>query len=295
MNGRCGSGRDFDRRLGVDCLPIHGDSFRQAASRLVRAATPQEARLLDRAEHVLVRRCMARHDFKVWIAGKPWPRAPEFPYVVDDVGWASRHGYGSDIERRLEELKKADPNQRYVVRLSPQRQKAYSRALHGEHPGSPANMTATVPTGGVVGASNRGCIAEAQREVYGDLAGWFRANTVTNNLAGTRAGLVTQDPQFLGTLRRWSRCMHAGGYPYANPGEARAAVPTVKRRRTPKARDPRSGCRGDVRGAHRPGGHGQKIGPPLRSRSTQTVPTGRCNQASHGTRGAASRPCSHRV
>jgi hypothetical protein len=177
---------------------------------------------------------MGRHDFKVWIAGKPWPRAPEFPYVVDDVAWASRHGYGSDIERRLEELKKADPNQRYVVRLSPQRQKAYSQALHGEHPGSPGNMTATVPTGGVVGASSRGCIAEAQREVYGDLAGWFQASTVTNNLAGTRAGLVTQDPQFLGALRRWSRCMHAGGYPYANPGEARAAVPTVKRRRTRK-------------------------------------------------------------
>lgn len=142
-----------------------------------------------------------------------------FPYVVDDAAWPRRHGYGSDIERRLEELKKAHPNQRYVVSLSPQRQKTYRRALYGEDPASPGNMTVTVPTGGVVGASSVGCIAEAQREVHGDLAGWFRASTVTNNLAGTRAGLVTADPQFAPSS--------AAGADACTPADTRSSVSFV--------------------------------------------------------------------
>jgi hypothetical protein len=100
-----------------------------------RAVTAQETKLLDRARQILVRRCMSRHGFKVWITSRTvLPHARRFLYVVDDVAWARKHGFGADIERRAAKRGRSDPNMRYFSSLSPSRRKAALRALNGARP-----------------------------------------------------------------------------------------------------------------------------------------------------------------
>lgn len=93
-----------------------------ATPALPRPVTAQEAKLLDRAQQILVRRCMSRHGFKVWITSRTvLPHARRFMYVVDDVAWAQKHGFGVDIERRVAKRRRSDPNRRYFSSLSPSR------------------------------------------------------------------------------------------------------------------------------------------------------------------------------
>ena len=51
----------------------------------------------------------------------PLPDDQQFPYVLTDIGWAARHGYGSDLERQAERLRQGDPNTVYLLSLTPQR------------------------------------------------------------------------------------------------------------------------------------------------------------------------------
>jgi len=189
---------------------------------LPRAPSAGETRLLDRAEQTLLGDCMQRHGFRFWVVARPAPPATaRFPYVVDDTPWARAHGYGSDIERRGARAGRADPNRRYFHGLTPARQRAAVRALNGVRP---EGLTARLPSGIVARRSDRSCMSQAQRALYGDLQAWFAASTVTDNLFGARAGRVTSDPSFAAATRRWSACMRASGHRFAAPLAARAAV-----------------------------------------------------------------------
>ncbi|WP_129311465.1 hypothetical protein [Streptomyces sp. L2] len=46
----------------------------------------------------------------------------------------------------------------------------------------PAQLSLTLPTGYVVRAHTDGCLAAAQRRLYGDQAAWFRTSVVVDNL-----------------------------------------------------------------------------------------------------------------
>ncbi|MEV7403607.1 hypothetical protein AB0N93_24855 [Streptomyces sp. NPDC091267] len=54
-----------------------------------------------------------------------------------------------------------------------------SAALFGA---GPAELSVALPTGYVVRAHTDGCLAAAQRRLYGDQRGWFRASVIVNNL-----------------------------------------------------------------------------------------------------------------
>ncbi|MEU7134647.1 hypothetical protein [Streptomyces sp. NPDC046261] len=54
-----------------------------------------------------------------------------------------------------------------------------SAALFGT---GPAELSVALPTGYVVRAHTDGCLAAAQRRLYGDQVRWFRASVVVNNL-----------------------------------------------------------------------------------------------------------------
>ena len=206
-------------------------SAASAARALSRPVTAQEARLLDRAEQVLTRACMAGRGFELFVVPKSVAAGgARFAYVVDDVAWARRHGYGRDLDRRLAMRGAADPNQRYFAGLSAARRKAALRALNGARP---LGLRARLPNGVLVTKSDRSCTSQAQRALYGDLALWFRVSMVTQNLRAVRFGRVVADRQFAAALRRWARCMRAAGHRYENPGEARDAA-TRSRRRTEK-------------------------------------------------------------
>src|SRR5688572_2494362 len=77
-----------------------------------RPLTEPELDLLHQAEQLLTRDCMRDAGFDYW----PMPRRPateyrDFPYAIDDLAWATRHGYGTDLRRKLELAGRSNPNQ----------------------------------------------------------------------------------------------------------------------------------------------------------------------------------------
>ncbi|TMR89425.1 hypothetical protein [Nonomuraea basaltis] len=181
----------------------------------VRETTSAESDLLHRAEEILVRDCMAQKGFRYW----PKPLDPvldyrEFPYVVDDVKWAKAHGYGRDIERALDWEDRFSPRALYYRALPEDRLRAAKISLIGERP---EGLEVTHPLIGSMTHSDRGCVAEAWRQLYHDAEAWFGAKQVTSSLSGMRMSLVTADAAFRQRIAHWSRCMRARGFTTPDP------------------------------------------------------------------------------
>ncbi|MGA4844890.1 hypothetical protein ACOBQB_00810 [Streptomyces sp. G5(2025)] len=108
-------------------------------------------------------------------------------FVLDDVGWARTHGYGSDIDRKTKVVRRNDPNRRYAQGLPPARLTRHRPALNGEaQSGNSPSITAhrrhldvrpprpprphrrpTVPRGGPGRAPERGAALRERREMCG--------------------------------------------------------------------------------------------------------------------------------
>ncbi|MFD9333400.1 hypothetical protein ACFWBF_03150 [Streptomyces sp. NPDC060028] len=189
----------------------------------VREPDTAEVRLLERAEQILISGCMRERGFPYAVTESPDDGAARrsFPYAVDDVEWARAHGYGGRDERRGAEARRADPNQQYFHSLSAQQRAAARTALMGR---SPVGLSAEAPTGMTLTASTEGCIAQAQRSLYGDLAGWFRAKVVTMNLRPAQETRVREDRRYADAVGEWAGCMRAAGRPYATPLDSRQAA-----------------------------------------------------------------------
>lgn len=200
--------------------PSHSTaSTRQPA----REPTSREKSLLFTADQILLRDCMARHGF-VYLPVKenPVPDAREFPYVIDDVAWARQHGYGSDIQRALAEVRATDPNQRYFSGLPSGRRAAALKAANGERM---EGVTARAPDGVVAQRSSGGCQSEADRTLYGNLQEWFQAKFTEDSLTGMRQSDVNGDPRFAEAVKPWAACMRKAGHPYPSPARLRAQLP----------------------------------------------------------------------
>ncbi|WP_371657684.1 hypothetical protein [Streptomyces sp. NBC_00280] len=184
-----------------------------------RPLTAREKSLLYEAEQAMVQSCMARKGFQVWkVPENPVPEDKSFPYVVDDVAWARRHGYGSDVRRRIDQVRRSDPNRRYLQGLPPNRRTQAVDAYSGRTGG----LEVRLPTGVTAGRSTDGCLAETEGTLYGGLGNWFRAKAVTDSLGSIRRADVFADPQFRDSTREWAACMREHGHRYADPGQARA-------------------------------------------------------------------------
>ncbi|MEU3404482.1 hypothetical protein ABZ766_11115 [Streptomyces sp. NPDC006670] len=198
---------------------------RAAAVDRASAAEPTagQSRVLARAEQILISRCMAARGltYAVTEPVREEGAARSFPYGVDDVDWARAHGYGGRAERAAAEARAADPNQLWFHRL-PARERAAARtALMGA---SPTGLSATAPTGMTLTASTDGCIARAQRTLYGDLPAWFRVKVVTMNLRPAQEERVRRDARYAEAVGRWAACMAEAGRPYASPADSRQAA-----------------------------------------------------------------------
>ncbi|WP_055526496.1 hypothetical protein [Streptomyces graminilatus] len=188
------------------------------------------------AEQLLIKKCMENQGHKFWVEpADPGNVSSLFPYVVDDPAWAKTHGYGTDLRLRQEAEARRDPNQRYFRSMPANTRTVLVTALNGARP---EGLSARLPGGMEVTHSDEGCQAAAQRELYSDLQGWFRATRVTGNLANMRVGLVANDKRYLAAVGPWARCMRGKGYTYAGPAQARAAV-TQSRTPWPHAKEVR--------------------------------------------------------
>jgi hypothetical protein len=186
-----------------------------------REPTPAELRLLHDAEQLVQRDCMRRHGFTLYpVPYEPVPDAKNFPYALDDLAWARRHGYGTDLDRRATQVGAADPNQRYYRSLPKPKQQQAVLALNGDRTGE---LRATLPGGGVISRSDDGCTSESERVVYADLPTWYQAKRVAQALGNERREKVTEDPAFTAGVARWASCLHGAGYSYKSPADARAA------------------------------------------------------------------------
>ncbi|MEU9875616.1 hypothetical protein [Streptomyces phaeochromogenes] len=68
-------------------------------------------------------------------------------------------------------------------------------------------LSVTLATGYTVKAHTDGCLAAAQRELYGDERRWFRAEVVVNNLRAEAGLRLKDDPDYRAAHGRWARCV----------------------------------------------------------------------------------------
>jgi hypothetical protein len=213
------------RRLGLSAFPLvllcaTGCLPSTVTARTAdREITAAETRILQDAENIAARDCMRDRGFTIYLASSPALEDKRFPYVLDDLDWARRHGYGTDLAALRTRERGTDPNQRYVAALPPARQAAYSLALNGRGPSDPSVLV-KLPTGATMGESTRGCIAKGGERVYGDLAAWFAARAVTDALRPMWEAEVRGSATYSVAVTRWATCMRGRGYQYPSPDQA---------------------------------------------------------------------------
>jgi hypothetical protein len=188
--------------------------------------------LLKRAESTLAERCLGELEVALappgaadgTRAGSRTARAAgaqrRFPYGIDDPAWAAEHGFGSAAETGRHSGDAADRQPAPRPRgEEARRQQRLVDALFGTGRRELSTRTAT---GLVVRAHSDGCLARAQRLLYGDQARWFRATVAANNLEAAAHHRVTRDPAYRAVLARWADCV-APVYKAADPDELRGA------------------------------------------------------------------------
>lgn len=185
------------------------------------AATKDE--LLHRASERLIARCMTRHGFAYAEQPPPSSTEPDFRYVLDDVGWARKHGYGTLLDRPG--AWERDANFGNLKKLTPERQRAWQRTLMG----SGRQLVVDLPDRGRISAPDNGCTAEARRVLYEDLAGWYRVRRIVDHLGSYVAGKVVGASVYRTGLTAWATCVHKRGYAASSPQELRELVaPTAQ-------------------------------------------------------------------
>ncbi|MEV6316108.1 hypothetical protein [Streptomyces sp. NPDC051776] len=155
----------------------------------------------------------------------------QFPYGIDDPAWAAEHGFGSAAgtgrpargggtgDARRTQRAGSAPRGQQSGKKAVAEQRRLSDALFGTGRRELSTRTAT---GYVVRANSDGCLAEAQRDLYGDQARWFRTEVAVNNLEAAAHQRVTRDPAYRAALARWARCI-APVREVEDPGELRSA------------------------------------------------------------------------
>ncbi|MER6678029.1 hypothetical protein [Streptomyces sp. NPDC000983] len=182
----------------------------------------QELRTSDAQQH-LTAECMRRQGFTYW-EDRTLTLQESRPvrYVQDDVAWARTHGYGGRIDAKSQQAREDNPLGGYLRRMSAPRRAAFDTALDGG--GDARILTAPLPGGGEIRKRSGGCMEEAERELYGDPAQWFRSGKTATGLNALYGADLMNDPQLTDRLRAWARCMKKAGQPYDDPQAARDAV-----------------------------------------------------------------------
>jgi hypothetical protein len=166
---------------------------------------------------------MANLGFRYWIV--PFGDLPVMTFhdalAVPSLAAARIHGYHPASARPPFNQ---GPANAYYARLSPKRRAAWTAAITGQ-PGGARRIPAVqvrLPQGIVMGHSRLGCVAAAERQLYGNYQAWFAAENTDQSLRAILAQSVQHDKAYARATRHWSLCMTGRGYPAASPPQARS-------------------------------------------------------------------------
>ncbi|MDO0932592.1 hypothetical protein QQY66_13125 [Streptomyces sp. DG2A-72] len=198
--------------------PQKGEAVGVAGNQ-VRDLTVAEEVEVDRAEERLVEKCMERQGHPYWpapVAGIAERKAGA--YVVDDVDWARRYGYGRTFDIAAAEARRSHPSVTYPNSLPEQERIRYSRALDGDFDDV---ISAELPAGGATRTPREGCYAEARERLYGDYPTWFRVKKTVTGLTPLYVPRILRDERLVTAVKAWSRCMNESENPFRSPDEIR--------------------------------------------------------------------------
>ncbi|GAA2485484.1 hypothetical protein GCM10010393_15630 [Streptomyces gobitricini] len=191
-----------------------------------RELTDAEQILIQRAEQTLVKKCVEEAGFKYWIGRLPTvDELKGTGYVLTDVDWAKRNGYGTRLQEKLQTIQRSDPNNTYARSLSQEERVRYSTALEGGP--SSGMLTVELPGGGTVQTPRDSCQVEAKRKLYGDFETWFQTEKTATNLSRVYVPVLLKDQRFVDAVEKWSACMREADHDYASPQEIRKRLPEV--------------------------------------------------------------------
>ncbi|GAA4194236.1 hypothetical protein GCM10023074_16490 [Microbispora amethystogenes] len=131
-----------------------------------------------------------------------------------DVAYRSRYGY-DERPWQAQHGSRSASRGKSVVGHSPK----YLLALEGP-PGSQKRIDGV--WGGLSKeAPTKGCLAEADRKLYGDVIEWASLDLTVLNIENLMLNGVPVDSRYVEALRRWRSCMSGRGMRFKNPYEAR--------------------------------------------------------------------------
>lgn len=171
-----------------------------------------KAPVLSWAEQELTGRCMRKNGFAYEVDAPPG--TSEDMETLPSLG-----GFGTPLTVETArdgypEVNAADPVTKDAEPGGTRR--GFDRTLDDEH----ARQVHIEIPGLAVGASTRGCVAEARRRLYGSVRNYLMVEYLAQGVRqfGSRA---LDDPAVRRSLETYETCMRGRGYAAANPGQAR--------------------------------------------------------------------------
>jgi hypothetical protein len=178
-----------------------------------------ESARLQRAEDLLLARCMRRRSFSYLVADAPWPAdgsMPQSPYGLLSVATAESRGYGIADNVRINAR-----DAQIAVGVQPQSgRRGFLKALAGT---AAFARTIAMPGGGNISFDANGCVSIAIGELYGP--SWNRTYYTIDPLAIIVADKVEASASWKKVVGDWSSCLRRKyGSNFASPAAVRAAV-----------------------------------------------------------------------
>ncbi|MFG2592219.1 hypothetical protein [Streptomyces sp. NPDC048438] len=211
----CGAGTEGATK---SAKPPKRDTVAISDGELRNLTVPEEMEI-EYAEYALVRECMEAEGFSYWVgpvASAEARRAGR--YVIDDVTWAKKYGYGRPFDEAAEKERSEHPNVRFPNALPQKDRIRYNTALNGDYDDV---LRVDLPAGGTVETPRTGCWAGARAHLYGDLEAWFKAKKTVTSLTPLYVPRILADDRMKKTVSAWSHCMKDADRPFSSPDDIR--------------------------------------------------------------------------
>lgn len=173
------------------------------------------------AEDVLLAACMAEAGFE--FTARIEPKEPVLePSQFGLVDAAAAEAFGlAGVALDEADAPSSDPNWQYQQRLSASDQTRYQSALYGSESDY---FHLQVEGYGEVGIPGSGCLADAQRAIYGDLESWMALHYWDLAVEPRAFETVLADTAYVEALETWSTCMAGAGFDAEDPAALRESV-----------------------------------------------------------------------